>query len=116
MFGAFRTQIDVRSRYHFWKGENLRMSMNPSNQREIVPDMFSHFKKSAEIDPSFINTAYNAATISLYFYNNLSQDQELLGKMLELEPDYSDFNKWLALYYLKQSRLLGAGQEKRYRS
>ena len=112
IFGALRIQGDVQSRYHFWKGESMRMAMNSQNQKVIVPQMFEHFKKSMEYDPHFINAAYNAAAVSLHFYNSLSQDQKLLDHMMNLEPDYSDINKWIGLYYLKQARLLGEGSEK----
>ena len=111
-FTIFRAQTDIRSRYHFWQGERLRAVLS-SNPKQIVPDMFKHYKLSSEIDPTFINAAYNAATVSLHFYDSLSQDKELLERMIALEPDYSDFNKWIGLYYMKQAALLGEGEEKR---
>jgi len=112
VFGVLRIKADVGSRYHFWQGENVRSVMNSRNQKQIVPKMFEHYKKSAEIDLYFINAAYNATATSLHFYNSLSQDQKLLEHMIELEPDFSDFNKWIGLYYMKQARLLGEGKEK----
>ena len=113
VFGVMRIQTDVKSRYHFWKAENLQSSMNSFNQRQIVPEMFRHYKASSEIDPYFINAIYSATAISIHFYDSLSQDQRLLEKMTALEPNYSDINKWIGLYYMKQARLLGEGQEKR---
>ncbi|MCM8540440.1 MAG: O-antigen ligase family protein [Lentisphaeraceae bacterium] len=112
-FGVYRTQLDIQSRYHFWKGDSLRVRMNSFNQKEIVPDMLEHYVKSSDIDPTFINAAYNAASTSLHFYNDLARDERLLQRMISLEPDYSDFNVKIADYYMKQARLLGEGKEKR---
>ena len=110
--GIFRIQVDVRSRYHFWKAEGLRLSLNGSNERQIVPDMLEHYIKSSDIDPTFINAAYNAASTSLHFYNDLARDKRLLGRMIRLEPDYSDFNLRIASFYMKQARLIGEGKER----
>ena len=112
VFGIYRTQIDIRSRYHFWKGEDFRLRMGRYNRSEIINQAFTHYAKSSNIDPTFINAAYNAASFSIYFYSSLSQDQKLLEHMISLEPDYSDFNLKIAQYYMKQARLLGEGDEK----
>ena len=111
-FAVMRVQAELKSRYYYRKAEDLRVSMNSMNQRQLVPQMFEFYKKSAEADPYFISSAYSAATISLHFYNSLSQDKQLLERMINLEPDYSDFNKWIGLYYMKQARLLAEGEEK----
>ena len=66
-FGVYRTQIDIRSRYHFWKGEDFRLRMGSLNRSEIINKAFTHYLKSSNIDPTFINAAYNAASFSIYF-------------------------------------------------
>lgn len=111
-FGVFRTQVDIRSRYHFWQAESLRVNLNRSNEKLIVPDMLEHYVKSSDIDPTFINAAYNAASVSLHFYNDLVRDEKLLQRMLGLEPDYSDFNLRIASFYMKQGRLLKKGKKR----